>query len=480
VPGKPESRRGFDGDEGDIPMSTARDFGATGDGVTDDTAALRHALADGDGRLDLDPGTYRITGTLEVALDHAGPLAIQAAGGTARIVMAAPGPALRVVGTHRKSAAPEGFNPKVWLRERMPTLDGFEIVGEHPEAIGVELDGTMQATLTRLLIRRCHVGARLTGRNRNVLISACHIYDGAGPGAIGVHFVDVDLHQTIIAASHISYHKKAGIRIERSEVRNLQITGCDIEYNHDVEAEGSADIWIDAREGRVRELTIASNTIQAKGSPGGSNIRILGPDGDDAAGAGLCAITGNILQDQMRNVWLTSCRGVTIVGNSFAAAYDRSLVIEKCRHITVGSCTFDHNPDYDGGRVDGIRIDRCRGVSLSGLMLEDCRAGDAEHGAAIEVRRSETVRVDGCQVIDPHWRGIEVTGSNVVAVANCTVADHFEPQRMIEGIRVADIAPGDLIRVSGCAVDRGRKGGIAIDDPESCELDGNFLMGVRP
>jgi hypothetical protein len=458
-------------------MSTARDFGAMGDGATDDTEALRHALADGGGRLDLDPGTYRITGPLAVSLDRDGPLSIQAAGGTARLVMAGPGPALRLVGTHRKNAAPESFDPKVWLRERMPTLDGFEIVGEHPEAVGIELDGTMQATLTRLLVRRCAVGVRLTGRNRNVLISACHIYDGAGPGAIGVHFVDVDLHQTIIAASHISYHKKAGIRIERSEIRNLQITGCDIEYNHDVSAEGSADIWVDAREGRVREMTIASNTIQAKGSPAGANVRVIGPDRDDAAGAGLLTITGNVLQDQDRNVWLTSCRGVSITGNSFAAAYDRSLVIEKCHHVAVGSCTFDHNPDYDGGRVDGIRVDRSRGVSLTGLLLEDCRAGDAEKGAAIEVVGSLAVRIDGCQVIDPRWRGIEVIDSNIVAVSGCTVADHFEPQRMVEGIRVADIAPGDLIRVSGCMVDRGKKGAIATE-PGSCELDGNFLMGV--
>ena len=42
-------------------MANVYHFGAVGDGKTDDTAALQHAMEAGDGLLDLHKGTYRIT-----------------------------------------------------------------------------------------------------------------------------------------------------------------------------------------------------------------------------------------------------------------------------------------------------------------------------------------------------------------------------------------------------------------------------------
>src|SRR5437763_1544665 len=137
-------------------MANVRDFGATGDGTTDDTRAIQHAVEQGDGELIFPRGTYRLTRPVLVELRTVGPSAI--------------------------------------------------------------------------------VGC------------------------------------------HISYCPHAGIKIQRSEIRNLQITGCDIEYNHDPDHPDSADVWIDAREGTVREGTIASCTIQARPSPGGVNVRIEGPD----------------------------------------------------------------------------------------------------------------------------------------------------------------------------------------------------------
>ena len=55
-------------------MSNVTRFGATGDGKTDDTEAIQHALADGDGVLHFTSETYRITKPLEVNLAEHGPL----------------------------------------------------------------------------------------------------------------------------------------------------------------------------------------------------------------------------------------------------------------------------------------------------------------------------------------------------------------------------------------------------------------------
>ena len=389
-------------------MASVRDFGAVGDGQTDDTEAIRHALTMGDGTLDFGRGTYLLSGTVEVNLATHGRVSIKG-DGTARVVMRAAGPAFRLVGSHEGTADPSSQTESVANRERMPTVSGIEIFGEHDEAVGIELTGTVQATLQGVLIRQCLFGVHLTKRNRNVLISACHIYEGRGP-AIGVYFDGVNLHQAIIVGSHISYQRHAGIKVARSEVRNLQITGNDIEYN-DADQEGdsdSADVWIDAREGTVREGTIASNTIQAKPSPNGANIRIEGPDRDDSAGAGLWTIVGNILQDQERNLWLRHCRGVTVSGNSFASAERHSIDLDHCRVIALGSNTIDHNPDYRGTYRDGIVVRNSSAVTMTGLILEGVRAGRPDRGAAISVSNSEAVTIGHCQVLDPTSRGIEL------------------------------------------------------------------------
>ncbi|HZW34195.1 MAG TPA: right-handed parallel beta-helix repeat-containing protein [Isosphaeraceae bacterium] len=421
-------------------MTNVRDFGAVGDGRTDDTAALKHAVEQGGGWLLLPRGTYRLTAPLEIDLDRSGPIALSGQGGTARLLMDGPGPAIRLVGTHHRSADPASFEARIWQRQRMPTISDLEIVGNHDQADGIQLDGTMQPTIAGVLIRRCRYGVHLVKRNRNVLLADSHIYEGRGP-AIGVYFEGVNLHQTIVCGCHISYCKHAGIKVARSEIRNLQITGCDIEYNHDTANPDSADVWIDAREGTVREGTIASNTIQAKGSPHGSNVRIEGPPRDDSAGAGLWTITGNILQDQQVNLRLRYCRGVVVTGNSFATAYERSIVVEHCRHVVIGSNTCDHNPDYSGERLDGIRIRNSAGINLQNLILEGCRAGGPDEGGAIEVVDSSEVLILGCQVLDPEFRGIDIRHCRNTKVRECTVVDRRARPTMREPVRVVGLEP---------------------------------------
>ena len=84
------------------PLATVR---PVGDGKTDDTAALQAAINAGTGRLELPRGTFRLTRSLEVHLAKTGPFAISG-GGSARLVMAGPGPAIRIIGNHGGTAAP--------------------------------------------------------------------------------------------------------------------------------------------------------------------------------------------------------------------------------------------------------------------------------------------------------------------------------------------------------------------------------------
>src|SRR5437764_976454 len=134
-----------------------------GDGKSDDTAALQ-ALVDRGGLVALSKGNYRITKTIRIDLSKTGFVCVK--GDTlARVVMAGPGPAFHFVGTHAGTAAPATVKANVWEKERMPSVDGVEIVGNHAEADGIEASGTMMLTLTRVLVRECRHGVHLTKRN---------------------------------------------------------------------------------------------------------------------------------------------------------------------------------------------------------------------------------------------------------------------------------------------------------------------------
>jgi polygalacturonase len=398
-------------------MSSVREFGAKGDGKSDDTQALLHALEKGDGQVVLPRGEYRITRPLLVPLDKIGPLSISGSGGTARIIMAGAGPAFHLVGTHKKSALPEHFAEGVWQRERMPTLRDLEIVGTHAQADGVRIEGAMQPTLHTLLIRRCRHGVHLVGRGRNVLISDCHIYDNHG---IGVFLDRLNLHQINITGSHISYCKQGGIRIVGCEIRNLQICGNDIEYNFDTAAETSADILFDCREGTVREGTIVGNTIQAKFSKNGANIRMIGAK-DHPNAVGLFAISGNLIGSQQTNIHLRAARGVTVSGNCIYSGLLHSIHAEDSEHIVIGPNTIDHNPEYPGKSTDHVRLERCRNVSLTGVVLQHTREPEREDQASVLVKECQNVNVTGCQILGARRRGVAIHGSSVVRVADCTI-----------------------------------------------------------
>jgi len=440
-------------------MTNVKDFGATGDGTSDDSDSIQHAIEQGDGHVIFPRGSYRITRTLEVDLHMHGRTAIDGESGTARILMDAVGPAIRLVGKHDKTAQPSDFRALVWEMERMPAVTGIEIVGEHDESDGIELEGTMQATITNVLIRRCRYGVHLVKRNRNLLLANAHIYHGRGR-AIGVFFDGVNLHQSNIIGCHISYCAHAGIKIERSEIRNLQITGNDIEYNFDPDANDSADVWIDSRDGTVREGTIASNTIQAKNSPAGANVRIEGVDNQFSNKAGLWTISGNVIQSQAVNLLLRSCRGVVVTGNSFCSGFERSVVVDKCRHVVVASNTFDHNPDYSGDRIDGITIRNSAGCTLSNLILEGTRAGGPDEGGAIEVFDSGEIAIIGCQLLNPECRGIFMSNVTRSRIADCTVLDRRSPPAMFEPVRV--IKAGRDTMIVHNLLGRGARGGLDI------------------
>ena len=261
-----------------------RDFGALGDGTADDSAAIQKAIDAGIGQVRFPTGVYRLTRPLVIDLDRTGFTALDG-GGTARLVMAGPGPALRFIGTHEGTADPKDFKPNVWDRQRAPRVVALEVLGDHPEACGVEASGTMQLTLTRLVVRRTLHAIRLVKRNRNIIVADCHLYENRG---IGIFYDNVDLHQSNIVGCHISYNAGGGVVAKGGNVRNIHIGTCDIESNQSADSAPTANVLIDCSGSAygTAEVAITGCTLQHNNvSPDSANIRILGRSNDGRDGA---------------------------------------------------------------------------------------------------------------------------------------------------------------------------------------------------
>lgn len=438
-----------------------RDFGAKGDGKSDDTRAINAAIsAASDGLVEFPKGSYRITETIEIDLSSYGTIGLSGRGASANIIMAGEGPAFRFIGSHDKgSALPASVKQITWDKERMPLIDAIEIIGDHINADGIELKNTLMPTLRALLIRNVRNGIHLTSRNRNVLIDASHVYNNSG---VGIFLDQVNIHQFIISDSHISYCKKGGIKVINSEIRNFQITGNDIEYNCDPEGTPSADILVDCTQGgSVREGTISGNTIQAIPSPGGANIRFLGLSSNPDK-IGLWSITGNHISNQELNIHLENTRGISITGNTFIRGYNRHLLINNGRNLIINGNVFDHNEDYFPSQppaYGGILLSRGENVILSDNIIDSSGNGNTEEGGAIVVKDSQEISISACHIKNPNFNGIQILGSTNSQIMNCIISESAKNNGMQRGIILKGVCTGTLVKDNSIA--KGKLEGIS-------------------
>ena len=404
--------------------------------LPDSTDQLQQQIDSGEGNLLLGgEKLLRITKPLEIDLSKHGAVTIQAAGGVT-IVMDGPGPALRFLGSHQGTASPNSFKPATW-NERMPIVSGLEIIGNHPEADGIELIQTVEAIVSRVSVRWCRHGILLSNRNRNVVISDCHLYENSG---IGICLNDVNLHQINVCNSHISYNRQGGIVVRDGNVRNLQVTGCDIEGNmpEDETPTETANILIDVsgspdtRSKSVAEISITGNTIQHAANYGGKNkIEAVAPGGSNIRLAGKAiypintvTISGNVISDTCTNIVISHSHDVAIQGNSFFAPRYSNLHVDRSQRIVATGNTFNPRQFVRPGRIvfetstncvianstlhrfttetGGLILRQCDGFGLNGLILSDCGSG---------ILLSDTVNttISNCRVARTTKPGLDVS-----------------------------------------------------------------------
>ncbi len=437
--------------------TNVRTLGVAGDGVEDDGPALEAALAAGQTELFFPKGIYRLTRPLVLDLAKTGSVSLRG-NGSASIRMEGRGPALRLTGSHGGTADPKTVQETVWARERMPVVAGLEIVGGHPEADGVEADGTMQLTLERLLIRRTRHGVHLVNRNRNVIIASSHIYENSGAGV----FLDaVNLHQINIHGCHISYNGGGGVVSRGGEVRNLQVSGCDIEANHTPAGPESANILLDSTGGSIAEVSVTGCTLQhTHKAPGSANIRILG-EGRDAGlerrtgtgktREGNVTIGNNIFSDVQVSLEIRNARGVTVTGNTFWEGFEEDLRIMSSSHVVVAGNNFDRNPRY---QINGFA-----NAEQNGVVFRDCAdsifqgntvAGVHGKRSAVEILGCARMQIAGNSIMDSDGAGLWLEDVSHSMVTGNLIRDDRPEKRQSEPLHVTggkgNLIQGNLLR----------------------------------
>lgn len=418
--------------------------------LPDSTVALQKRIDANGGNLQLGAADkiLRITKPLVFDLKKHGAIAVKADGG-ATIVMDGPGPALRLIGSHEGSASPKAFKAATW-NERMPIISGIEILGAHPEADGVELFQTVGAIVSRVSVRWCRHGIHLVTRNRNVLVSDCHLYENSG---VGLFLDDVNLHQINVANSHISYNRQGGIVVRDGNVRNLQVSGCDIEGNmpDDETPTTTANILIDVsgsadtRNKSVAEISITGCTIQHSANysgsedktnaPGGANIRLAGKE---IYPIDSVTITGNVLSDTTTSIDINHATDVAISANNFFAPKPVNLRVAHGKRVVVSGNTFNPRQFERPGTIlfedssdcvianntlhmfttdaGALILERCQGFSLSGLVLSDCGSGivlrDTSDTTIANCRASRTAEGAADISIDASNKNIQLSGNS--------------------------------------------------------------------
>jgi len=420
-----------------VPSSGLSAFGVVGDGKADDTAAIQKAVDNGMGTVRFSRGTYRLTRPVVVELDKTGFTSL-VGDGTARIVMAGAGPAFKFVGTHEGTADPKSVKPNVWERQRAPMVDGLEIVGAHPEADGIEATRTMHLTITRVTVREARHGIHLTVRNRNVIISDCHLYHNSG---IGVFYDNVDLHQSNIIGCHISGNAGGGVVSRGGGVRNLQIGTSDIEGNMTPNGPPTANVLLDCTGGSIAEVAIVGCTLQHNSvSPGSANIAFFGKGTErtdsDKTQWGHLTIADNVISDVRVNIHIRHARGVVISGNTIGFGYEHDLLVEDSSNVIVGANCFDRNPRYNRGESaksnGGLVFIGSKDCTLSGLHVN----GVQRKPAAVLLEKCSGFNVANCTILDSDGPGLLLRDVSGSMVNGCLIRDNRADRKPAASLRV--------------------------------------------
>jgi len=212
---------------GPDPWFDVRQFGAVGNGSTDDTTAIQSAItaavSNAGGRVYFPPGTYLISSTLTITSDN---VELQGAGWSSQILAKNTFATSPMV----QSVAPGGGAFRYGIRIADLFINGNSVAG----VTGLQLDTTYQAKVDHVRIRFCGATSLfLNGSSGNVgaytNVTDCTITDGTTASSIGV---TTNFHEWVTIKGGLvgTYNVAGGTAIKINNL-NCRIIGVGIDNN---------------------------------------------------------------------------------------------------------------------------------------------------------------------------------------------------------------------------------------------------------
>lgn len=311
-------------------MSNVREFGAAGDGRRDDTAAILHAVHDGDGSLEFPPGDYRITRPIELDLTRPRSFALHGAGAASRLIMAGPGPAIIAHGPRGAAA-----------------IGAIEIAGAHPEADGIAFEDVTAPALGHLRIREVRTG--ITARRTNQWALNGSSISGSGHN---LHLVGC---RTVAVAGNVFCAGLGGnVVIEQSQNVTLGPNAFDHFADYD-----PYEAWTAVRLEECIDCVLSGFVIR-DGRPNHPDPTQQSPD----SWRGL--------------VELASCRRLNVSGVQLLDAASCGMRLDECRETLVSGCTI-----LDGRTAGGMQAAIHWGGEGCGNLITGCRLGSGLTAAVV-------------------------------------------------------------------------------------------------
>lgn len=442
---------------------SVKDFGAVGDGTTDDTAAIQAALNAGSGKsVMLPPGTYRTSSVLEIPANI--------------LFFAAPGTAIIDV---QPTASTATMNNGLIFKGSGSTIDGLQINGTNEAAF---VDG-LRDSYASAIIADSQISGVLA---RNLTIQNCRIFKWGS----GIELRRAD--NSSISGTRFWGGAQLGDAITEASTSDIGIYGSASPNEGsrytitDNFCFGNNDTGINFNSIKDRFVICSGNIIQPMQEDG---ITPIGTGATNKSRYGiLCSYVGNDPSDS------NSTGSSSLVSNNIITDYghcginsqvgtrpggDTSIVAN-----VVTNCGFSTVYPVDASLKGGIWIEGGADTITGNVVIGCFRAGielncgnpidpDIQHARAV-VSSNNISKVSG----DPNnssasgW-GINISGANVNGVL--ISANRIERPSNI-GIRCS----GENIHISDNSLDiRHAKGGIQISQTGTlaCSACNNRIVG---